>query len=100
MSDSKSAYFYKLFRVRRSDGRVTTVSLDPALVAQACRRMGGLPVVGQAVRSAALAYEDGTSKNCSYYVAAKLREAMAAAAEAAAAAAHAEVAQESLEMAA
>lgn len=78
----KAAYYYKLFRVRRSDGRVTTVSVNPVLVAQACKKMGGLQAVGQTVRTAALTYEDGAGKNCSNFVSQALREAMAAAAAA------------------
>lgn len=72
-SNPKTTYYYKLFRVRRSDGRVTTVSMNPVLVTQACRAMGGLRPVGQAVREAALGYTDGESKNCSHYVAEQLR---------------------------
>lgn len=72
----KAAYYYKLFRVRRSDGRVTTVSVNPVLVAQACQKMGGLQAVGQTVRTAALTYEDGAGKNCSNFVSQALREAM------------------------
>lgn len=72
-TNPKTTYYYKLFRVRRSDGRVTTVSMNPVLVTQACRAMGGLRPVGQAVREAALGYTDGESKNCSHYVAEQLR---------------------------
>lgn len=72
-SNQKTTYYYKLFRVRRSDGRVTTVSMNPVLVTQACRAMGSLRSVGQAVRTAALEYSDGKSKNCSHYVSEVLR---------------------------
>jgi hypothetical protein len=72
----KTTYYYKLFRVRRSDGRITTVSMNPVLVTQACRAMGGLRPVGQAVRVAALAYTDGQSKNCSHFVSEQLRSAL------------------------
>jgi hypothetical protein len=75
-SNPKTTYYYKLFRVRRSDGRVTTVSMNPVLVTQACRAMGGLRPVGQAVRTAALAYADGQSKNCSHFVSEQLRTAI------------------------
>lgn len=70
----KTQYYYKLFRVRRGDGRVTTVSVDPALVAVACRSMGSLKAVSNHVRQAALTYEDGTGKNCSNFVSNSLRK--------------------------
>lgn len=73
---SKTTYYYKLFRVRRSDGRVTTVSVNPALVAVACRNMGGIKAVSNHVRSAALQYEDGQGKNCSNYVSESLQSAL------------------------
>lgn len=72
----KTSYFYKLFRVKRSDGRVTTVSVDPALAMRACQAMGGLKPVGKLVREAARAYEDGTYKSCSGYVTLQLKEAL------------------------
>jgi len=75
----KATYYYKLFRVRRQDGRVTTVSMNPVLVTQAVRAMGGLQPVGKAVRAAALKYEDGQSKNCSHFVSEQLREYIAGA---------------------
>jgi hypothetical protein len=71
---AKATYYYKLFRVKRSDGRVTTVSVDPVLVTRACQLMGGLRPVGQLVRATAFSYEDGMSKNCSGFVAQKLRD--------------------------
>lgn len=36
----RSTYFYKLFRVKLGDGRVTTISLDPKLLARAEAPMG------------------------------------------------------------
>lgn len=72
----KATYYYKLFRVKRNDGRVTTVSMDPVLVTRACQVMGGLRSVGKLVREAALSYEDGMFKNCSGYVSEQLRQAM------------------------
>lgn len=73
--NEKSSYYYKLFRVKRSDGRVTTVSMNPILVTQACRVVqGGIDSVGQLVRKAALNYEEGTAKNCSSYVSDQLRQ--------------------------
>ncbi|MNR71668.1 hypothetical protein D3C71_22990 [compost metagenome] len=73
----KNQYFYKLFRVRRNDGRVTTVSLDPVLVTQACKTIdGGLREVSKLVRSVALGYEDGMYKSCSGYVRQQLTQAV------------------------
>jgi hypothetical protein len=75
--NSKVTYYYKLFRVKRNDGRVTTVSMDPVLVTHACRVVpGGIDKVGRLVRKAALDYKDGASKNCSSYVADQLRQEM------------------------
>ncbi len=78
----KATYYYKLFRVKRSDGRVTTVSVDPILVTRACQVMGGLRSVSKAVRDAAFEYEDGMFKSCSGYVSEKLRKEVAAGAAA------------------
>lgn len=72
----KTSYYYKLFRVKRNDGRVTTVSMDPILVTRACQVMGDLRAVSKLVREVALSYEDGMYKNCSGYVAEQLRQAM------------------------
>lgn len=70
----KTTYYYKLFRVKRSDGRVTTVSVDPVLVTKACQAMGGLKPVAKRVREAALEYvEGGENKSCSGYVQSQLR---------------------------
>ncbi len=76
----KTTYYYKLFRVKRADGRVTTVSMDPILAMKACQAMGGLKPVGKLVREAALSYEDGTHKSCSGYVAQQVRQAVETAA--------------------
>lgn len=76
----KAAYYYKLFRVKRNDGRVTTVSVDPILVTKACQVMGGLRTVGKVVREAALNYDDDKHKNCSGFVSEQLRAAVAQAA--------------------
>lgn len=74
----KATYYYKLFRVKRNTGKVTTVSLCPILVTQACKTMeGGLKEVGQLVRKAAFNYEEGMYKNCSGYVREQLKEAVA-----------------------
>ena len=85
----KATYYYKLFRVKRKDGRVTTVSVDPILVTRACQVMGGLSSVGKLVRDAAFSFEDGMYKNCSGYVSEQLRQAVKKAADARTAAASA-----------
>ena len=72
----KTTYYYKLFRVKRKDGRVTTVSMDPILVTRACQVMGGLRNVGKLVREAAFAYDESMYKNCSGYVSEQIRMAM------------------------
>lgn len=70
----KTTYYYKLFRVKRQDGRVTTVSVDPVLVTKACQVMGGLKPVAKRVREAAFEYvEGGEIKSCSGYVQSQLR---------------------------
>lgn len=78
MSKSKTTYVYKLFRVKRNDGRVTTVSVDPALVIKACQVIGGLPSVSSLVREAAFNYDPEASgvKNCSRYVSTQLMNAI------------------------
>lgn len=69
----RPTYFYKLFRVKRQDGRVTTVSVDPVLVTLACKVMpGGLKSVGELVRQAALDYTTDEFKSCSGFVANRL----------------------------
>lgn len=71
-TNRKTSYFYKLFRVKRKDGRVTTVSMNPVLVTHACRVMGGIKPVSQVVRNAAKVYEDGQARSCSFFVAESL----------------------------
>lgn len=87
-SAPKSVYYYKLFRVKRNDGRVTTVSVDPILVTKACQVMGSLRSVGKVVREAALTYEQGMHKNCSGFVSLQLQVAVAKAISAKNAATH------------
>lgn len=84
-SKPKTTYYYKLFRVKRSDGRVTTVSVDPILVTRACQLLG-FRTVSQFVRATALKYEDGMFKNCSGFVSDQLRQEVQRAASARAAA--------------
>jgi hypothetical protein len=73
-----ASYYYKLFRVKRADGRVTTVSLDPVVVAKATQRLGGAKEVGALVRKLALSYlkADG-ARSCSRFVSQGLFTAMA-----------------------
>jgi hypothetical protein len=75
---SSPSYYYKLIRVKRSDGRVTTVSLDPVLVTKACEVMGGWREVLALVRQAAVAYYDGhpDAKSCSGCVALRVMDAL------------------------
>lgn len=69
----KTSYYYKLFRVKRNTGKVTTVSLCPLLVTRACKEIpGGLKEVGSLVRKSALEFEKGMFKSCSGYVRAEL----------------------------
>jgi hypothetical protein len=70
---SRSPYYYQLFRVKRKDGRDTTVSLDPLLIACACQHLGGLPSVRKIVREAADQFEPQASRNRSGFVAQRLR---------------------------
>ena len=76
MSTKKTNYYYKLFRVKRNDGRTTTVSMNPGLAARASRILGDPEVVKTFVKAAALEYVDGMpgAKNCSGYVSGKLNE--------------------------
>jgi Peptidase S24-like len=76
---SKTSYYYKLFRVTRHDGRVTTVSLDPVLIAKGCQFLGGLKPVAKLIRASALIYRDGDSRSCSGFVADELRRAVSGA---------------------
>jgi hypothetical protein len=72
---NKPTYIYKRFRVKRADGKSTTVSVDPALVVRACQTMGSLSSVGRVVREAALSYDsNAVGKNRSAHVSTKLNE--------------------------
>lgn len=73
---SKTTYYYKLFRVKRNDGRVTTVSVNPELVIRACQVLGNDDVVKKFVRSAAYEYNRGMddARSCSGYVSSQLRK--------------------------
>jgi len=64
-----TTYYYKLFRVKRADGRVTTVSLDPVVVAKATQRLGGFKEVGALVRKLASEYRKTDDvPSCSRFV--------------------------------
>jgi len=74
-----TTYYYKLFRVKRADGRVTTVSVDPVLVEKAVRTLGGTKEVGALVRKLALGYlKTNDVQSCSRFVSRGLFTAMAA----------------------
>lgn len=64
MAGNKTTYYYKLYRVKRKHGKVTTVSLDPALVMKACQVLGGPLLVGKLVREAAFAFEETEQQRC------------------------------------
>lgn len=68
---SKPVYIYKRFRVKRADGGSTTVSIDPALVVEACRKLGSLQTVSKIVREASIAFDNAQNqaKNRSAHVA-------------------------------
>ena len=76
MSDfNKASYVYKRFRVKRADGKSTTVSVDPTLVVRACQIMGSLSSVGDVVRQAASSFEElAAGKNRSAHVSERLKE--------------------------
>jgi hypothetical protein len=74
---SKSGKVYELFRVKRNDGKITTVSVDPVLVTKACQLMRDPKAVGALVRAAAFNFEkDDDNRSCSGYVSNQLREAI------------------------
>ena len=77
ISKKPDSYYYKLFRITKKDGKVSTVSLDPVLATKAAHVMGGLKPVGKFVRAVASEYEDSMHKSCSGYVSSKLKEAIA-----------------------
>lgn len=68
-----STYFYKLFRVKLADGRVTTVSLDPKLLARAETPMGGVRPLNTWVRQTALSYTPEQGSRLSAFVAQRLQ---------------------------
>lgn len=60
----KTIYTYKLFRVKDQDGRSTTVSVAPVLVAAAAKALGDTSTVGRLVRESSLRY-DKAKEGCS-----------------------------------
>ncbi|MBC8738477.1 hypothetical protein F6X40_17010 [Paraburkholderia sp. UCT31] len=58
----KTEYCYKLYRVKRDDGKSTTVSMDPVLVMRATATLGDDKAVGKVVREASLRYTKSTAK--------------------------------------
>lgn len=62
--ERKTEYTYKLFRVKRRDGRSTTVSVDPVLVSVAIRAVGDARSVARLVRRASLRYDEA-KEDCS-----------------------------------
>ena len=86
---NKPIYIYKRFRVKKADGKSTTVSVDPELVIKACQTLGSLASVGKIVREAALSFEseaEGKGKNRSAHVSKRLQEMVVAASKPVAAA--------------
>jgi hypothetical protein len=72
-----TTHLYKLFRVRLASGRVTTVSVRPALVKQAEPMLGGLAQLNAWIRSTALAYEPGPDQTLGKFIASELQTALA-----------------------
>lgn len=81
----KTTYTYKLFRVKHSDGKSTTVSVDPVLVATAIKSLGNKEEIGRLVRAASLSYVKETHQcSRSRYVSRDLMERISASQRAAA----------------
>lgn len=76
MQKPKTSHFYKQFRIRRADGRSTTVSVEPELFMEAVRALRGVQNVEDAVRAAALKFgtEENHGTNCSGFVSKQLRQ--------------------------
>lgn len=68
-----TSYLYKLFRVKLGDGRVTTISLDPKLLARAEAPMGGVRPLIAWVRQAASLYTPDQSLRPSAFVVQRLQ---------------------------
>ena len=66
----KSNYFYKLYRVKGSHGKVTTVSVDAFVALELCKLKKDPKIVSRLAREAAPKWEraDGTAPNRSVYV--------------------------------
>lgn len=74
---TKSGKVYELYRVKRHDGKITTVSVDPVLVTKACQLMRDPKAVGKLVRDAAFNFhKDEENRSCSGYVTTQLTAAI------------------------
>jgi len=73
---NQKSSFYKLFRVRTSDGRVRTVFIAQALQDSAMGVMGGRAQLGEWVREAALRWQPAGGAHLSAFVVAQLQAAM------------------------
>ena len=76
---NRTKYDYMRFRVKGVGGTLTTVSLKPAVVIEACKVFGSMAAVGQFVRKASATYDPANrvAKNRSAHVARALRMEMA-----------------------
>lgn len=72
---SSKNYYYKLFRVTKACGKISTISMDPVLVTKACQVLGGLEKVNEFAKETALKYSKETAgMNCSAFVSKALKE--------------------------
>lgn len=72
---SSKNYYYKLFRVTKACGKISTISMDPVLVTKACQVLGGLEKVNEFAKETALTYSKETAgMNCSAFVSKILKE--------------------------
>ena len=73
---AENTFPYKLFRVKLASGRVSTVSLGPALLKQAEPMLGGPSQLNTWIRRTALAYEPGPDRTLSRFVSSELQAAL------------------------
>lgn len=74
----RQTFYYKVFRVRRADGRVTTVSVDPELVEAVSKKLGSTKAASDLVRKAAFDYTESEELgSCSKFVQRRLAAALA-----------------------
>lgn len=75
----KTTYFYKLFRVHLSDGRATTVAVDPVLATIGAKELGSSSGVRYVVQKASENYaKDKVSCSLSRFVSLELEKAISA----------------------